>query len=55
MELKVLKSWNSGTEGIKSFKEMTGKPELEPVSEIPVLWPLKKSRLGLQSWSCGSC
>lgn len=55
MELKVLKSWNSGTEGIKSFKEMRGKPELEPVSEIPELWPLKKNRLGLQFRPCSSC
>lgn len=53
-ELKPLKSWNASTEGIKSLKEMRGKPELGPVYEIPVLWPPKKSRLGLPSMYCSS-
>lgn len=39
MELKALKSWNSGIEGIKSLKEIRGKPELRPVCEILVLGP----------------
>lgn len=53
-ELKPLKSCNPSTEGIKSLKEMRGKLELEHVCEIPVLRPLKKSRLGLPSVPCGS-
>lgn len=47
MELKALKSWNSGIEGIKSLKEIRGKPELRPVCEILVLGPWKRT-----VWDC---
>lgn len=47
MELKALKSWNSGTEGIKALKEIRGKPELGPVCEILLLGPCKRA-----VWDC---
>lgn len=42
MELKALKSWNSGTEGIKPLKEIRGKPELEQYVKSLCLAPEKE-------------